>query len=543
MRKSTGAAVATVGALALVLAGCATTKPAESGASNGGSGATMTLGTTDKVTSIDPAGSYDNGSFFVMNQIYAFITNTKPGGGETVPSPDIAESADFTSPTEFTVKLKSGLKFANGHDLTSSDVKFTYDRMVKIADPNGPASLLGNLAKVDAPDPTTVVFTLKVANDQTFAQVLSSPAGPLVDEEVFPADKVLADEDIVKGKPFSGQYSISSWSKNDLVSYEANPEYKGMLGAPATSKVNVKHYTEASNLRLDIEKGNIDVAWRSLSATDIESLGKVDTLKVHEGPGGEIRYLVFNFNTMPFGAKDKEPNPAKAKAVRQAMASLIDREAVASSVFKNTYTPLWSYIPDGLPGSGTQFKDNYGNGSGKPDVDKAKAALQAAGVSTPVTLNIQYSPDHYGPSSGDEYAAYKSQLENGGLFTVNLQSTEWVQYSKDRSSDVYPMHQLGWFPDISDADNYLTPFFSKESFLANHYDNAEVQKLIGEQVGITDKSAREAAFKKISDLVSDDVSTLPLLQGKQIAISGTGVEGVDDTLDASFKFRLGVLSK
>lgn len=543
MRKSTGAAVAAVGALALVLAGCATTKPAESGASNGGSGATMTLGTTDKVTSIDPAGSYDNGSFFVMNQIYAFITNTKPGGGETVPSPDIAESADFTSPTEFTVKLKSGLKFANGHDLTSSDVKFTYDRMVKIADPNGPASLLGNLAKVDAPDPTTVVFTLKVANDQTFAQVLSSPAGPLVDEEVFPADKVLADEDIVKGKPFSGQYSISSWSKNDLVSYEANPEYKGMLGAPATSKVNVKHYTEASNLRLDIEKGNIDVAWRSLSATDIESLGKVDTLKVHEGPGGEIRYLVFNFNTMPFGAKDKEPNPAKAKAVRQAMASLIDREAVASSVFKNTYTPLWSYIPDGLPGSGTQFKDNYGNGSGKPDVDKAKAALQAAGVSTPVTLNIQYSPDHYGPSSGDEYAAYKSQLENGGLFTVNLQSTEWVQYSKDRSSDVYPMHQLGWFPDISDADNYLTPFFSKESFLANHYDNAEVQKLIGEQVGITDKSAREAAFKKISDLVSDDVSTLPLLQGKQIAISGTGVKGVDDTLDASFKFRLGVLSK
>lgn len=543
MRKSTGAAVAAVGALALVLAGCATTKPAESGASNGGSGATMTLGTTDKVTSIDPAGSYDNGSFFVMNQIYAFITNTKPGGGETVPSPDIAESADFTSPTEFTVKLKSGLKFANGHDLTSSDVKFTYDRMVKIADPNGPASLLGNLAKVDAPDPTTVVFTLKVANDQTFAQVLSSPAGPLVDEEVFPADKVLADEDIVKGKPFSGQYSISSWSKNDLVSYEANPEYKGMLGAPATSKVNVKHYTEASNLRLDIEKGNIDVAWRSLSATDIESLGKVDTLKVHEGPGGEIRYLVFNFNTMPFGAKDKEPNPAKAKAVRQAMASLIDREAVASSVFKNTYTPLWSYIPDGLPGSGTQFKDNYGNGSGKPDVDKAKAALQAAGVSTPVTLNIQYSPDHYGPSSGDEYAAYKSQLENGGLFTVNLQSTEWVQYSKDRSSDVYPMHQLGWFPDISDADNYLAPFFSKESFLANHYDNAEVQKLIGEQVGITDKSAREAAFKKISDLVSDDVSTLPLLQGKQIAISGTGVKGVDDTLDASFKFRLGVLSK
>ncbi|MBL3926442.1 peptide ABC transporter substrate-binding protein, partial [Bacteroides thetaiotaomicron] len=81
---------------------------------------------------------------------------------------------------------------------------------------------------------------------------------------------------------------------------------------------------------------------------------------------------------------------------------------------------------------------------------------------------IQYNPDHYGPSSGDEYAAIKSQLEATGLFTVNLQSTEWVQYNKDRVSDVYPIYQLGWFPDFSDADNYLTPFFTKDNFLENH---------------------------------------------------------------------------
>src|SRR5438874_551113 len=162
------------------------------GGSSGGSSGTLTIGTTDKITSIDPAGSYDNGSFAVMNQVYPFLLNSPYGSPDV--KPDIATSASFTAPSEYTVKLKSGLKFANGHALTSSDVKFTFDRQKKINDPNGPASLLANLDSVSTPDKTTVVFKLKVPNDQTFAQVLSGPAGPIVDEQVFSADKVTPDQ-------------------------------------------------------------------------------------------------------------------------------------------------------------------------------------------------------------------------------------------------------------------------------------------------------------------------------------------------------------
>ncbi len=107
--------------------------------------------------------------------------------------------------------------------------------------------------------------------------------------------------------------------------------------------------------------------------------------------------------------------------------------------------------------------------------------LADAGVATPVALNLQYNPDHYGESSGDEYALVKSQLEESGLFAVNLQSTEWVTYAKDRTQDLYPAYQLGWFPDYSDADNYLSPFFATENFLGNHYDNPEVNQLIQDQ--------------------------------------------------------------
>ncbi|WP_028707783.1 ABC transporter substrate-binding protein [Propionicicella superfundia] len=532
------AVIAASAALALGAAGCAQTKDNGSGTTSSGA---ITTGTTDKVTSLDPAGSYDNGSFFVMNQIYGFLMNTAPGATDVTPQPDLAESASYTTPTTYTVKLKPGLKFVNGHDLTSSDVKFTFDRMVKINDPNGPASLLGNLVKTEATDATTVVFTLKQANDQIFPQILASPAGPIVDEEVFPADKVLADADIVEGHPFSGQYDISSYSLNQLISFKAWDGYQGSLGNAANSTVNTKYYADASNMKLDLEQGNIDVAYRSLSATDIASLRSNDKVAVHEGPGGEIRYIVFNFNTMPFGATTSDASTAKAQAVRQAMADLVDRSAIATNVYKDTYTPLYGYVPSGLKGAGEQFKTLYGDGNGKPDLDKAKKALSDAGVATPVTINLQYNPDHYGPSSGDEYALIKTQLENGGLFKVNLQSTEWVQYSKDRTNDVYPVYQLGWFPDYSDPENYLSPFFVKDNFLNNHYDNATVQSLIAKQVSITDTAEREKAILEIQDLVSKDISTLPLLQGKQFAISGTSVQGV--TLDASFKFRLAPLSK
>jgi len=536
-RGRAGLAVAALAGTAVMLAACSGGGGGES--TGGGSGGDLIVGTTDKITFIDPAGSYDNGSFAVMNQVYPFLFNSQYGTADV--TPDIAESGEFTSPTEFTVTLKDGLTFANGHKLTSSDVKFSFDRQLKIADPNGPSSLLGNLASVEAPDDTTVVFTLKNGNDQTWEQILSSPAGPIVDEEVFSADALTSDDDIVAGNAFGGQYVIDSYKINELISYKPNPDYKGALGAAENSSVTVKYYADSSNLKLDVAGGDIDVAFRSLSATDVDDLSKNDAVKVVDGPGGEIRYIVFNFDTMPFGAATSEADPAKSLAVRQAMADLIDREALSEDVYKGTYTPLYSYVPQGLTGATEPLKELYGDGAGAPDLDKAKAALEAAGVSTPVTLNLQYNGDHYGPSSGDEYAAVKSQLEEGGLFTVNLAQTEWVQYSKDRTADVYPMYQLGWFPDYSDADNYLTPFFSADSFLVNHYDNSEVQELITAQASETDAAARQSDIEKIQELVATDLSTLPLLQGTQVAVVGKDVDGA--VLDGSFKFRYAPLHK
>jgi len=538
-KKALHGVIALAGISALALTAC--TGPSGGGSSSAPATAgPIAYGTTDKVTSLDPAGSYDNGSFMVMNQVYSFLLNSKPGGAE--PVPDLAESSSFTAPSEYTVKLKSGLKWANGNTLDSKDVKHSFDRQVAINDPAGPASLLTNIESVSTPDATTVVFKLKNANDQTFSQILSSPAAPIVDDEVFPADKILSDDEIIKANAFYGQYTIDSYKKNELVSFKAFADYQGVLGKPANDAATIKYYASPTNLKLEIQQGAIDVAFRSLSATDIDDLRKDNKVKVLTGPGGEIRYITFNFDTMPYGTKAAGADPAKALAVRQAVANLVDRQAIADQVYKGTYLPLYSNVPSGFLGANESFKDAYGD-AGKPSLDKAKKVLTDAGITEPVALNLQYNPDHYGGSSGDEYAMVKEQLEKSGLFTVNLQSTEWVTYSKASRADEYPLFQFGWFPDFSDSDNYLTPFFPEGGFLKNHYNNPEVNELIAKQLTDADKTSREAAIKDVQNALAKDISTLPLLQGAQVAVAGSGVNGVEKTLDPSFKFRLGVISK
>ena len=540
VKKTMMSAAALLGS-AVLLTACASGGGNAGGDSDAGagSGEAITIGTTEVVTSLDPAGAYDNGSFAVMTNVYPFLLNN-PVGESTV-APDIAESAEFTAPTEYTVKLKPGLTFANGNELTSSDVKFTFDRQVAIADPNGPSSLLANLAGIETPDETTVVFKLTSENDQTFPQVLSSPVGPIVDEDVFPADAILDDSEVVAGNPFAGPYAVTNYDKGNLIAYTAFADYQGLWGAPETESINMKYFANESNLSQAIETKAVDVAFRNISATDVEKFEGTDGLNVIKGPGGEIRYIVFNFNTMPYGTSVDGADPAKALAVRAAVADSLDRQKISTDVFKDTYTPLYSYIPEGLLGANESLKGLYGDGEGGPDAERAAKRLSDAGVETPVKLSLQYAGERYGAASAEEYAQIKAQLEADGLFAVDLQSTEWGQYTEDRVKDMYPAHQLGWFPDYSDPDNYLTPFFAPDNFLVNHYENPAVTTLIDEQRVTADEAARGKMLEEAQNLLAGDLSTLPMQQGAQVAVAVDGVDGV--TLDASFKFRFGSLTK
>jgi peptide/nickel transport system substrate-binding protein len=537
-RRSTKALALSAAALAAVgLAACGSAKKS-SGSSTGASGnKAITIGTTDQVVALDPAGSYDNGSLLLEDNIYQFLMSVP--AGSKAPQPDAAQSCSYTQPTEYTCKLKSGLKFSNGDPLTADDVVFSYNRLNKINDPNGPASLIVNMKSVKATDPSTVVFTLKNPNDQTWPFVLGTSAGPIVDSKVFPADKLLADDKVIG----SGPFAIGSYNKNQLVQLKANTNYAGSNKAK-TSNITLKYYTESSNLKLDVQSGAIDIAWRSLAPTDVDSLKSDSKVKVLTGSGGELRYMVFNFKTMP-GNSD-----AQKLAIRQAIASSVDRSDLANNVYKGTYQPSYSMIPQGIADATAPFKDTYGSA---PDKTKAQQVLQTAGVTTPLTLNIDYTTDHYGPTSADEWNEVKRQLEATGLFKVNLKGTAWTTYNAERVKDTYSIYQLGWFPDFVDGDNYLGPFLAENNFVHAHYCDPGAKNRPCDKDGVlplltTEETqsgaARTAAFAQAQKtLATGTLPLLPLLSGKQVAVTGTSISGVQETLDPTYQFRMWLFSK
>jgi peptide/nickel transport system substrate-binding protein len=512
------AALALGAALTIGAAGC--------GGDDGGEGGTIIRGTTDQPISYDPAGAYDLPSWDVIYNVYQNLLTIPPGGNR--PEPEAAESCEFTDDVTYECTMRDGLTFSDGSPLTAEDVVFSYERNVEIADPQGASSLLANMKSVEAPDDQTVVFNLK-APDATWPFILTVASMAIVPDEVFPADKLQPSDQVIG----SGRYTVASYDPGEQTVLEANPEYAGD-DPPDNDRAIVQYYDKSSALKLAVEEGSVDIAYRSLTPTEIEDLRGADGLQVVEGNGTEIRYLVFNLDLQP-GQSDEEK-----LAVRRAVAYTIDRQAIAENVYEGTVDPLYSMVPQGLEFATEAFKDEYGE---TPDLDAARQELEDAGVDTPVDLEIWWTPSHYGPASGDEYAEIKRQLDESGLFNVTLESTEWNQYSEAAFTDKYPQYQLGWFPDFPDADNYTASFYLPDSFLNTHYENEEINRLIAEERESTDDAARAEAFDRIQQIGAEEAPAIPYFQAKQVAAVRDGVEGVEDTFDPSFIFRFWLITK
>ena len=488
------------------------------------------------MTALDPAGSYDLGSSTLEYNLYQTLVTVPAKSTEIVG--DAADGCTYDDPKTLTCTLKEGLKFSNGDDLTSSDVKYSFERAIKIQDPNGAAIyLLGSITDtakdgtvtltegaIETPDDQTVVFHLDHA-DTTFQYVLTYPgAAAIVDEDVFPADTKLADEEIIG----SGPYKLSQYKAGEQAVLELNDQYTGE-NTGKSPQVFVKYYSEPSALKLAAENGEVDVAWRSLSPTDVADLKNNDKVTVATGEGSEIRYWVWQTSTPA----------AKQLPIRQAVAQVYDREAIAQDAYDGTVDPLYSIVPPGYAGQKDSFQEAYG----EPDVDKAKKILDDAGIKTPVDLTLGWTPTHYGPSTEDEANEVQRQLEESGLFNVTLKSTEWEQYQTISKEGAYDLFLYGWFPDYPDTDDYLSPFLIDGGFFQNNYDNPEAEDLITQEQGTDDPAVREEAFGKLQDIAAKDVPFIPSWVGTNIGVYGAGIEGVEDTLDPAFIFRFWLVSK
>lgn len=508
--------------LASVAASVGRSAPADARAS----ATTLVNGTTDSITNLDPAGTYDFGTFTLDANVFEHLLDFK-NGPKLVPSL-ATKCVSVGNLQTWRCTLRQGVTFHDGSTFDSTDVKWSIDRVgnkkvVAEAAANSPSSLLGNLKSVQTNGKYAVTFRLK-APQVTWPAILATQCCFIVPSGTYAADKLKSNTDAQIG---TGPYKLVKYTPGQQAVFQ---RYDGYWGPKAkTDNLIMRYYSKSSTMKLALQRGEIDMAFQTFTPTELTSLAKAKGITVHTGPGGLIRYLTFNVTR----------DPTKNIAVRKAVAYMMPRQTIATRVYHGFVQPLYSMPPKGYPSHIDAFATLYGR---TPSPAKAKSILQGAGLSTPFPIEIWWTPTHYGDASADEYAEIKRGLEKNGVFKVTLKSAEWAQYSAALGLQ-YNAFQLGWFPDYPDAENYVVPFYRSDTFTESGYKSAKMEALIKAELGAKTESKRNAILRQIQTLAAQDVPIVPVWQGKMIAVSRNNVRGIPGTLDPTVIMRFWNLSK
>jgi peptide/nickel transport system substrate-binding protein len=515
--------MATLAVFVVVIAGAGVGQSALGGSSQSG---VLVSGTTDSVTNIDPAGNYDFGTASLGYNFIEHLYDAR-NGAKLVPSLATGCRPAGTTKT-WRCTLRRGVKFHDGSDFDSADVKFSFDRVlnaqvIKQAGANTPSSLLSNLKSVRTNGRYAVTFNLKKPQS-TWQFMLATGAAGIVPSNVYKPNRLQGNNEPQVG---TGPYRLVRYTPGQQAVFEPFDDYWGP-GARNDGLI-LRYYSKSSTMKLALERGEIDMAFQTFTPTELTSLGQREGIRVYQGQGAVIRYLVMNVQREPFNNVN----------VRRAVAYMMPRAAIASRVYRGTVKPLYSMPPAGLPGHIDAFAARYGRA---PNIAAAKRELQRAGVSMPFPIEIWWTPTHYGDATADEYAEIKRGLERGGVFRVTLKSSEWAQYSGVLGTQ-YNAFQLGWFPDYPDPENYVLSFYQPDNFTENGYSNPRMTRLLNLEQAATTPARRIAVIKQIQRLAAQDVPIVPYWQGNMIAVGRSNVRGIPSTLDAAFIMRYWKISK
>jgi len=530
MNRKTLVLPAVIGLLAPVLAACG-----GSGSGSDSDGA-IVVGTTDRFTAtkdapapLDPAYAYDVGTWNILRQTVQTLMIMPKGDGD--PVPEAAEKCGFTDSgnERYACTLRDGLKFANGDAVTAKDVKYSIDRARVLKADSGVFALLSTVDTVETQGDREVIFHLKTA-DATFPYKLSTPVAGIVNPDDYAEDKMRDGFDVDGSGPYTLQANVKDDELVDVV-FTKNPNYTGTLKVN-NDKVEMRSYADADAMGAALDKGDLDLMTRTMSPEQINKLanGSDSNVDLVELPGLEIRYLGFN----------TDAPSVKSKAVREAMAQIINRSELVAKVYGSQAEPLFSMVPASITGHSNSFFNTYG----EPNTAKAKSALSQANITTPVKLTLHYTTDHYGPATKQEFEVLKKQLNDTGLFDVDIKGTPWETYRPAEQKGAYDVYGMGWFPDFPDADNYLAPFLDKDNTIGSPYANSVIRNtLIPESRRESDRLTAATSLTDIQDIVADDVPVLPLWQGKQYVAARDDVTGTAYVLNSSSTLQLWELSR
>jgi peptide/nickel transport system substrate-binding protein len=331
-----------------------------------------------------------------------------------------------------------------------------------------------------------------------------------------------------------GPYKLTEWvrtaGKDDRIVLEANPYYWNASGGyPKTDKIIYEFYADSTGLRLAIEIGDIDIAFRHLSPDDLIDLQADPNLKVWQGAGAFIQYMIFQEAEIP-GLRQLNDS-----RIRRAITAALNRSEVCQTIFLNQSQPLYSMIPMGMTGHTEAFR-----ALGDANYTYTQSLLAQLGYNDTNKLEIELwyeSSGHY-PSSDLQAAIYKSQLEASGVISVTLESADWPSYRLNRNNGIMHVFVYGWYPDYVDPDNYAflywAPWLNHQySTYGVHYQ--DMVDAYNDARNTTDAATRISLYAQLEQYAVEDCPVIPIFQGSAWAVSKTDVEGI--VLDISQAWR------
>jgi peptide/nickel transport system substrate-binding protein len=424
-------------------------------------------------TSLDPHLSSSYSSSLVIEQVYSGLIQFDEN--MTI-KPDLAESWTVSPDgLVYDFKLRKGVKFHNGRELTADDVIYSLNR-VKNPDGGSPRSyLLEDVKAIDAPTPDAVRITMQ----KPFAALLSHLDTFMA---IVPKEEVDKNGDLSKVMVGTGPFKFVEFVPNThakLVRYDAYHE----PGLPYLDGLTWTPIPDDSTRTANIKTSSVDFA-DQIAQKDIQSLQSERGVQLARGQSTLHDYLMLNTTRKPFSDV----------RVRQAIAMTLDRKLMTDTILFGFGTPMdggiipsWHWASANLHLYST------------PDIPKAKQLLSDAGYPNGFPLTI---------GAGSNYAAQvqaaemlKDQLKQIGI-EVTPSPQEWGTYidavvtKKDFDAAI-----IGWIGAIDPDDWMYSRFHTGEKWNTTGYSNPQVDKLLEQGRATTDQNQRKQFYNQADQII------------------------------------------
>lgn len=446
-----------------------------------------------------------------------------------------------------TFTLRDGVKFHNGQQFTSADVKYTFDELfrtdgksasfksgaffdtvplnkgdeVKPIQPpaanntsntNAPVKSAQeiktkrapHITSIETPDSKTVVFT--IARPGLRNQLLSN----LVAIPIVPTGTVAQLKDQPIG---SGPYSFVSFdASQNIVELTANNDY--WEGAPKIAKLRIKTVVDATSLQAELQTGGVDIAPNptNLPPDMLNALSSSPDLRVDQFDGSNIQYLIFN----------TESPPLSNVKTRQALGYAIDRQKIVAQLLSNQARVAHSILPP----ESWAYSPGHQYGF---DPARAKQLLQEAGYKNePIIFKFGS-----GSAAISQYSqAIQSSLNDVGL-NVQIETLDRPTIVGQLAQGQFQMYTGIWVGGNQDPI-FLRNLFSSTMIPSavvpccnrGRYRNSEVDTLVEQAQNEIDKAKAKELYTKTWDLVSNDLPLLPLWYPANIVVSNKRIGNV-----------------